>query len=125
MRSNRFTWIAGCMAAALVGGGGCRQKQEPPKIVPLEGRTVSVKPNRGEITVSYYSEKYEKDITATGVVTDETEIRINGVLATLADIREGELVKGEVRLESSGDQKRMVALSIIVERAEPKPPEGG
>ncbi|RJP39764.1 MAG: hypothetical protein C4547_03235 [Phycisphaerales bacterium] len=121
MFRHRWATVGACIVTALVGGGGCRQKAEPPRVIPLEGRTVDVDPRRGKITVSYYSEKHDKEITATGLVTDETEIRINGVIATLADVAVGEFVKGEVRVEASGDKKRMVALSIIIDRPEPKP----
>jgi len=100
---------------------GCRQKEENVEVVPLEGKVerISVHPDgTGVITVLYFSEKQGQDVVGSGQVTRETEIMINGALASLKDIREGERVRGEVRIEKKGQERRQIALKIVVDRAE-------
>jgi len=78
----------------------------------------------GEISVLYYSEKKKQEIVGTGEVTAETEIMINGAVAKLADLREGDKVRGEVRVVKHKGETAMTALKISVDR--PKPVgEGG
>jgi hypothetical protein len=55
----------------------------------------------------------------TGTVTKTTEIMINGVVAQLRDIREGERVRGEVRIDKKGSKKERIALKIYIDRAQP------
>ncbi|MHC4698137.1 MAG: hypothetical protein ACYTFA_15495 [Planctomycetota bacterium] len=44
---------------------------------------------------------------------------INGVVAQLRDIREGERVRGEVRIDKKGSKKERIALKIYIDRAQP------
>ena len=97
------------------------------KVESLEGKVDKIVLNRdgtGEITVAYFSEKHNQDVVGTGVVTKKTEIMINGVVATLKDIREGERVRGEVRLEKKGGKKVQTVLKINVDRPKPIGGEG-
>ena len=106
---------------------GCRTDDEGVKVESLEGKVEKIVLNRdgtGEITVAYFSEKHNQDVTGTGMVTKETEIMINGVVATLGDIREGERVRGEVRIEKIGGKKVKTALKINIDRPKPIGGEG-
>ena len=106
---------------------GCRTDDDGVKVESLEGKVEKVVLNRdgtGEITVAYFSEKHNQDVVGTGVVTKETEIMINGVVATLKDIREGERVRGEVRIEKKSGKKVQTVLKINVDRPKPIGGEG-
>jgi|GEM_PF-864094 len=105
-------WVL-CLLAAPC---GCREKVQEPKVVPLEGKVAKIDTNRNQITLRYYNEKHKREMTDTGEVAEETEILINGALATLADIRVGEHVRGQVRVEGKGEQRKLTALRIVVER---------
>lgn len=103
---------------------GCGDKSDEYEIIPLEGKVESVRVFRGgsgEITVSYHSEKHGQQITGTGRVTKETEITINGIIARLQDLREGERIRGEVRVEKKRGTKIQTVLKIYVDRPVPKP----
>ncbi|MBI4716855.1 MAG: hypothetical protein HY763_03550 [Planctomycetes bacterium] len=108
------------LAVLAASVGGCGDDEPTFEVVPLEGKVekIEVKPDgSGRITVSYYSEKHKQEIAGTGTVTRETEIMINGAAASLRDIREGEQVHGEVRVEKKGKEKKQIALRIYVDRA--------
>jgi hypothetical protein len=50
---------------------------------------------------------------------------INGAIAKLKDLREGERVRGEVRVEKKSGVKKQIALKIYVDRPKPITPDGG
>jgi len=118
-RSLQRVAMMGLMAGLMV-GGGCREKDDEYEIVQLEGKVESIRANpdgTGEVTVSYHSEKHGQELSGSGIVTKETEIMINGVLSKLADIKEGERIRGEVRVETKNGERRQIALKIYVDRA--------
>ena len=94
----------------------CREEVKPPEIVSLSGRIVDIDIGGRRISLLYYNEKYEQEMTKTGDVCEDTEILINGVLATLADLRVGESVRGQVRVEGKEPKRRLTVLRIIVDR---------
>ncbi len=121
---RRFGWVN---AAAVMGWMtlccGCGDKGDGYELIPLEGKIESVRMfqgGTGEITVSYHSEKHGQEITGTGLVTRETEIMINGIIARLQNLREGERIRGEVRVEKKRGKKIQTVLKIYVDRAVPK-----
>lgn len=106
-------------AFALV---GCRKEQPKFEIVSLEGTVEKIErgpDNTGVITVAYYNDKQQQETLGTGKVTPETEIMINGAAATLADLRVGDRVRGQVRIEKKGEQQIQIAVKIHVDRPEP------
>ena len=101
---------------------GCRKEQPKFEIVSLEGTVEKIErgpDNTGVITVAYYNDKQQQETLGTGKVTPETEIMINGAAATLADLRVGDRVRGQVRIEKKGEQRIQVAVKIHVDRPEP------
>lgn len=126
MIANVRPYRDGLIVLLLVAGSaivpGCRDDSDKPNIMPLEGRveSIDVRPDgTGTITILYFSEKHNQEITGIGEVTKLTEIMINGAVATLRDIREGDQVRGEVRVEKRDRQKKQIALKIHVDRAIP------
>lgn len=106
-------------AFALV---GCRKEQPKFEIVSLEGTVEKIErgpDNTGVITVAYYNDKQQQETLGTGKVTPETEIMINGAAATLADLRVGDRVRGQVRIEKKGERRIQIAVKIHVDRPEP------
>lgn len=115
----------GVFCGLLVAFAGCRKGEEGSNIVPLEGKVEKINARSdgtGDITV-VYTDKQQQSITGTGEVTSETEIIINGAAAKLKDIREGEHVRGQVRIEKKGKQRKQIAVSIYVDRAQPVNPD--
>lgn len=115
-------WMYPATLIVLLACPGCRDDKDDFEVIPLQGKVLEVSPesdDTGRITVSYYSEKHEQEIEGTGEITAETEILINGVVARLRDIREGERISGEVRVEKKGGKKRLIALKIHVNRPKP------
>jgi hypothetical protein len=103
-------------------GTGCRERKPKTEIVKLEGKVEKIIPHpdgTGEIVVRYYSKKHKQEVEGAGLVTAETEILVNGKPASLSDLKLGEPVSGEVRIERDSKGKRLVALKIHVDRAEP------
>ncbi|MCH7885178.1 MAG: hypothetical protein IIC01_07980 [Planctomycetes bacterium] len=101
---------------------GCRKEQPKFEIVSLEGTVEKIErgpDNTGVITVAYYNDKQQQETLGTGNVTPETEIMINGAAATLADLRVGDRIRGQVRIEKKGEQRIQIAVKIHVDRPEP------
>lgn len=111
--------ILAALASALQ---GCKRSDSAPEIISLTGRierlVIDVE-DRGSLSVLYYSEKHKEETIGTGIVTPETEIMINGATAKLKDLREGDRVRGDVRVEGKGQQRRLIAIKIYVERPLP------
>ncbi|MEK7711279.1 MAG: hypothetical protein AAB341_05225 [Planctomycetota bacterium] len=108
------------LAAALITAGGCNKEEKPIEIMSLEGKIEKIEritDTTGEITVTFFSEKQRQEIKGVAAVTEETEILLDGTAARLKDIREGERIRGQVRVEKKGGQKYNVVLKIQVERA--------
>ena len=106
----------------VAGTTGCRRNDDSIKVQTLEGKVEEIRVNpdgTGEISVLYFSEKQGQEVLGTGQVTSETEILINGAIASLRDIQVGERVRGEVRIEKKGGEKVQTALKIHVDRPRP------
>lgn len=100
-------------------GGGCGEKQQQAEIISLEGKVEKIdrtSDTTGMITVAYFSEKQKQEIHGTAQVTKETEVMIDGAAAMLKDLRDGDRVRGEVRVEKKGGKKVQSVLKIHVER---------
>ena len=111
-----------CVLTVTFAAAGCRDSDPGFEVITLQGKVekIEVKPDgTGEITVLYFSEKHDQEMLGTGTVTKNTEIMINGVIAQLKDIREGERVRGEVRIDKKGSKKERIALKIYIDRAQP------
>ncbi len=101
---------------------GCGEKESPPEVISLEGKVEKIErttDTTGRLTVVYYSERHQQEVSGTGQVTPETEIMIDGAAATLKDLREGEHVRGEVRVEKKGGKKVQTVIKIQAERSRP------
>lgn len=108
--------------ASVISTAGCREEEAAFAIVSLEGKVEAIdriSDTEGTITVVYYSEKHEQEISGKGRVTASTEIIINGAQAKLADLREGDHVRGEVRVEKQGGKKTQTVFKITVDRPKP------
>lgn len=119
---SRSTLLFASTLVLAMSCGGCREKDPGFEIMTLDGKVDKLEINAdgtGSVTVVYYSEKHKREIAGTGIVTKETEIMINGALGKLSDIREGDRVRGEVRIEKKKGVRRQIAVKIIVDRAEP------
>ena len=98
---------------------GCRENEPGFEVVSLEGKIENIEmtsAETGEITIVYYSEKQKREALGIGLVTRETEIMINGAVATLKHLRPGDRVRGDVRIEKKRGKKRQTALKINVDR---------
>ena len=108
------------LSAVVVFGLGCRDKKPASEILTLEGTVEKVTAKAdgtGEIVVRYYSQKHLKEVEGVGLVNTETRIEVNGKTVSLAEIKPGEPVTGEVRVERTGKTKRLIVLRIQVDRA--------
>jgi len=107
------------LALLPVLGGGCGEKQQQAEIFSLEGKVEKIEltsDTSGMITVAYFSEKQKQEIHGTAQVTKETEVMIDGAAAILKDLRDGDRVRGEVRVEKKAGKKAQTVLKIHVER---------
>lgn len=125
-RSGRYF---GCsLVVILVMLVGCSEDKPSVSLLSLKGKIEKIdrtSDRTGTITVQYFNEKQSKEVLGSAIVTADTEIMINGALAKLSDLREGDRIRGKVRVEKKGRQQTQTILQMRVTRAEPTPTEGG
>lgn len=130
LRRCMFLAAAG---ATLLTVTGCPENRESTTVIELVGTVEKIDRNNRRVEVKTFIEKHGQYQTFTVHVTDETEILINGSLATLADVREGERAEGRVRVTKEDDKRVFTALAVNIERGEvlsapgaaASPPPGG
>lgn len=115
--------------SALLFLTGCNDKPDTPQIIPLDGKVEKVEisgpDGGGKITVTYFSDKQKQEMTGTAFLTRETEVLINGAAGTLKDIRPGERVSGEVRVEKKKGERVQTVLKIRLDRPRSESTTGG
>ncbi len=122
---SRYGWSSVCLCGLLVASvapTGCSKQSSGPEVLTLKGKIESIdrrSDQTGTITVRYYNESQKQEVLGTGLVTEETEVLIDGVAGSFADLREGDQVRGEVRVEKKGKQRIQTAIRIRVERPRP------
>ena len=125
-----LSWFAApVLVIAGISVAGCAAKSETPQVIPLEGKVEKVElggtDGMGTITVTYYSEKQKQEVSGTAHVNKETEILINGAIGTLKDIRVGERVSGEVRVEKRKGERIQTVLKMRLDRPKGEGTLGG
>ncbi|MBU0717877.1 MAG: hypothetical protein KJ749_06470 [Planctomycetes bacterium] len=127
VRTQQLGWLSLLVSLTLVICPGCRKDEDRLSVQTLEGKVDKIvveSGGTGEITVLYFSERHGQEVRGIGKVTKDTEIIINGAIAKLSDIREGERVRGEVQVETQGNKKVQTVLRIYIDRPEPVAPPG-
>ena len=100
--------------------GGCSDDKPSVEVLTIEGTIEQINAGSdgtGNVKVAYYSPKRQEEVVGTGLVTKETEIQINGAVATINDLRAGDRVRSEIRVEKKGANRNLVALKVCVDRA--------
>jgi len=119
-RNYRALAALGFLAVVVpLTAGGCGDNDSPPEIITLEGKIEKIErttDKTGKVTVVYYSDKQKQEIPGTAQVTAETEIMIDGAVAILKDLKEGDRVSGEVRVEKKGGKKVQSIVKIHADR---------
>ncbi|HNQ23726.1 MAG TPA: hypothetical protein PKK06_11585 [Phycisphaerae bacterium] len=127
------TAMVGLLALSAVALPGCRPDEPSTELMSVKGKIDHIRliQNRpgviGEVTVRFQSEKHaDREVTATGLVVLDTEIQINGVIARLEDVREGEYGRADVRVDKKGNgEPTYTVVKMYVERAKPIGEGGG
>ena len=119
-------------ASVLPALSGCRKEEPRVEVQTYDGKLESIRWIKGqpgvigEVTVRFQSEKHgHQEFEGKALVKLDTEILINGVVARLEDVREGECGRADVRVDKSGDQPTYTMLRIRIDRAQPIDVEGG
>lgn len=97
---------------------GCPNRGESTTVREVVGTIEEIDLQNKRVKVKAYLEKHETYETFLVHVTNETEILINGSLATLNDVKEGERAEGRVRVNRSEGRTELTALAVSIERGE-------
>ncbi len=117
--TSKTAVLALVLTTIALSATGCSKKDDGPMVMTLEGKVerLDLKANgTGELTVLYFSEKRNQDVAGTASITPETEVLIDGVVATAKEIRIGERIRGDVRVDKKGDKKTQTVVKIYVNR---------
>ncbi|MCA9252053.1 MAG: hypothetical protein R3E58_03780 [Phycisphaerae bacterium] len=96
---------------------GCSEEKKKPHMQEVTGTIENISANK--VTVRSFSKKHNKELKFDVEVNDETEILINGSIASIKDLKIGETAFGSVRIvENDDDTKTITAVKVRVERAE-------
>ncbi|HPD28934.1 MAG TPA: hypothetical protein PLL20_02985 [Phycisphaerae bacterium] len=99
--------------------GGCGEDSELPEYDQISGKVTRIEKTSGEVSMSYFSEKHRKPVEIHGRLSPEAEIFIDGVTASLDDVRIGDRVKVLGRVEKREGERNLVALKVEIDRREP------
>ena len=122
---RKTTWGLAGIVIGLHLFVGC-SKKESDELITLKGRIEKVRrstDSTGELTVRFFSDKQNKEISGTALITPETRIEKNGGPASFQDLQEGTLVQGQVRVEKDAGLSKFKAVLIQIES--PKASSGG
>ena len=121
------TSVFGLSALLAVGGTaffGCGKDSDRPKYHVIEGRIISIDQETGVVSMSYYSDKHNREMKLEGRLAHDAEIWINGVVtAKKEDLSEGDRVTVMGREEEYNGDRRLVATRVDITRPEPPRPD--
>ena len=117
MKTHPRIGIVVVLASAFCVLAGCSEEKKKTHIEEVTGTIESIGPTK--VVVRTYSKKHNKELTFDVEVDSETEILINGSIASIRDLKVGETAFGSVRIvEKDDDTKIITAVKVRVERAE-------
>ncbi len=107
------------IAGVLCLVAGCAEDKKKTHVEEVAGTIERIDHASGMVAVRSYSPKHNKEVVFEVMVTPETELLINGSIATLRDLKIGESASGSVRIIQKEDKTRTInAVKVRVERAE-------
>jgi len=116
-------------AALLLGStlliAGCSKYDEEPEHRQIEGTVEKLNLDKGEVAMRFFHKKTQTEQVISGMVTDQTEVLINGRVAALKDIRLKERITVTGYRKGSGRNAQIVAVKVEIERAEWIETDGG
>lgn len=98
---------------------GCKEEDDGPKTHYVQGTIESIDLANGVVRVRSYSEKHKQEMFHDVEVTENTEVKINGAIAKLTDVKVGENAEGHITVIKEDNQRRLIADRVSIERAEP------
>ncbi len=117
MKTHPRIGFAVALASAFCLLTGCSKEKNEPRMDEVTGTIENI--GAKTVTVRSFSKKHNKELTYDVQVDSETEILINGSLASISDLKIGEAASGSVRIvEKDKDQRIITAVKVRVERAE-------
>ncbi len=106
----------GSLVVALLLCGACGQEDEAPKYDTIRGTAKSINVNTNEVSMNWYNPNKQKEVIVPGIVTDRTEIFINGVVARLDEIQVNEEVEVTGQIAKESGSRKLIATRIEVTR---------
>ncbi len=97
---------------------GCSKQEDAPTAHRIEGIVQSIDATASTISVRFTPPKGNREVSRSGTVLPGTEIQINGVVSSLADLHIGERVIVTGYVKSHGDEQELIARRIEATRAQ-------
>lgn len=117
MDSMRAIWlITGLLAAGAV--PGCSKDDDGPTVRSVEGTVRAIEAEKSRVKLQFRSEDGAETLEEWGFVTPATEIKINGQISDIHDIKVGDRVQVMVQAERVGEESRYTAKKVIIQRDE-------
>jgi hypothetical protein len=115
--------LLGTCLPILAAGPACRRDEPIPIHKTISGTAESIDEASNQVSMRWYNDKKQRDEIVSGVVTDQTEILINGRVARLGHIRVGDRVKvtGRILLEPSNAPYIATRIEVARDDFEPDP----
>jgi hypothetical protein len=114
---------------AMLPLAGCSDRKESTRVEEVVGTIEEIDLANNRVKVKAYVEKQESYHTFVVHISDDTEVMINGSLAKLTDVHEGERAEGRVRITRKDGVTTFTALAVKIERGEvlaaPGTPDAG
>lgn len=118
-RTHSNPTFLGCLLlAAVTAFPGCGKDEPEAEIKSQTGVIERIDREESRLTLRFYNPKHDREDTVTGTINADTEIFINGVVSSLKDLREGERVTVQGRIQRQKGELEVLALKIQAERGE-------
>lgn len=119
--SNSTPYLLAMLLTVLMAlaGPGCKEDEPGFKTVTLSGSVEAIDLANSRVQISFYSQKYDREMTTEAIVTPQTEILINGIAAGLEDVQVGERAEGETVVTHQEGRRVITVTRVRIDRAEP------
>lgn len=100
---------------------GCSKDKDKVESHVREGRVAAINKETGVFEGWFYSKKQKQEIKLPGKLDPNVEIMINGVIATVDDVRIDDQVRVEAKEIKRGEEREFIVTKVEVTRPEEEP----
>lgn len=118
MHSKTSMGLVFAVLLAATSVAGCSRSEPEPEFRTMKGKTVSVDLTSGRVSMNAWLPNRQEWRKVEGVVTDQTEVFVNGRTVTLDEVKVGDTVEVTGYSQGEGVDRQWVAVKVNVTRTD-------